>query len=171
MRLALNLHESGMREAKSGSAFPSLDENQRRGLFRASFFSCLMASHGQHPQDTSTPNRGGGGQTVVEMCDVTDSGIVFWSRHRFQIGSELQIRLRRDTLSPKLQVKLEPQGEWVMMHGFVVQCTQVRRQDGTVMFRVDMLFEAALASPQKKVRAKRCFVTPAPHVARPFSLN
>lgn len=131
-----------------------------------------MANHGQHPQDTSARKRGGGGQTVVEMCEVTDSGIVFWSRHRFQIGSELQMRMRRDTLSPASQSKLKVEGKWVMMHGFVVQCVQVRRQDGTLMFRVAMLYDTALAGPQKvKVKAKRCFVTPKVHGGRPFSLN
>ncbi|GEP41555.1 hypothetical protein [Brevifollis gellanilyticus] len=130
-----------------------------------------MANHGQHPQDTSAPKRGGGGQTVVEMCDVTDNGIVFWSRHRFQIGSELQMRMRRDSLSPRLQEKLEAHGKWVMMQGFVVQCAQVRRQDGTLLFKVSMLFDSALVCPKKKVKATRCLMTPVFEGGKAFSLN
>ncbi|MES2597784.1 MAG: hypothetical protein V4662_20800 [Verrucomicrobiota bacterium] len=130
-----------------------------------------MANHGQHPQDTSAPKRGGGGQTVVEMSEVTDNGLVFWSRRRFQIGSELQMRMRRDSLSPKLQAKLETQGQWVMMQGFVVQCAQVRRQDGTLLFNVSMLFDSALVCPRKKVKAKHCVMAPVFDGGQAFSLN
>lgn len=130
-----------------------------------------MANHGQHPQDTSAPKRGGGGQTVVEMCEVTDSGITFWSRHRFQIGSELQMRMRRDVLSVASQAALQVQGKWVMMHGFVVQCAQVRRSDGTVMFRVAMLFDTALACPGERKVHHGCFAAPVMEGCRPFGLN
>ena len=57
-----------------------------------------MAYQGKPKQDTSAPIKGGGGQTVVEMCEVTSSGLMFWSRQRFQIGSELQMRMRRTAL-------------------------------------------------------------------------
>ncbi len=105
-----------------------------------------MAHQGKPKQDTSAPIKGGGGQTVVEMCEVTSSGLMFWSRQRFQIGSELQMRMRRTALPIQAQAKLPCQEEWVMMRGFVVQCTQVRRKDGTIHFQVAMVFEAALAT-------------------------
>lgn len=130
-----------------------------------------MANHGQHPQDTSAHKRGGGGQTIVEMCEVTDSGITFWSRHRFQIGSELQMRMRRDVLTAASQAKFQVQGAWVMMQGFVVQCAPVRRAGGTVMFRVAMLFDTALSCPGKRKVCHGCFAAPVIEGCRPFGLN
>jgi len=127
-----------------------------------------MATQGQHPQESSAPKFGGGGQVVVEMSEVTETGLIFWSRHRFQIGSELQMRMRRDALpSTSSDSSCD---EWVMMRGFVVQCSPVRREDGRLTFRVVMVFDTALALPGK-VKSKRCFTTPAIPGGRPFGLN
>ena len=127
-----------------------------------------MAKHGQHPQESSAPKLGGGGQVVVEMSEVTNAGLVFWSRHRFQIGSELQMRMRRDALPT---TSPDSSGDdWVMMRGFVVQCSPVRREDGRLTFRVVMVFDTALARPGK-MKTRRCFTTPPIPGGRPFGLN
>ncbi len=108
-----------------------------------------MANHGQSPQDTSTPKRGGGGQAIVEMCEVTDTSLTFWSRHRFQIGTELQMRVCTAELPAALAAAADPES-WVSLRGFVVQCVHVRRADGVQAFRVVMLFDSALAEQPKQ---------------------
>ena len=105
-----------------------------------------MANHGQHPQEASASNRSGGGQAVVALCEVTSSGLVFWSRQRFDIGSELQIRLHRDAL-PAQMASAE---EWVTVRGFVIECPPVRRENGTPAFRVSLLLDSALMQPVKQ---------------------
>lgn len=105
-----------------------------------------MANHGQHPQEASASNRSGGGQAVVDLCEVTSSGLVFWSRQRFDIGSELQIRLHRDAL-PAHMASAE---EWVTVRGFVIECPPVRRENGTPAFRVSLLLDSALMQPVKQ---------------------
>ncbi len=104
-----------------------------------------MASHGQHQQESSASNRSGGGQAVVELCEVTSTALVFWSRQRFDIGSELQIRIRRDAL-PGYSDSME---EWITVRGFVVECPPVRREDGTPAFRVSLLLDSALMQPAR----------------------
>lgn len=103
-----------------------------------------MASHSQHQQETSPSNRGGGGQAVVELCKVTERGLVFWSRQRFEIGAELQIRIRRDAVPPGLLPPGSEFEDWLSLSGYVVECPAVRRADGTLGFRVSLLLEWAL---------------------------
>ena len=126
-----------------------------------------MANLGQHPQDTSTPKRGGGSQAIVEMCEVTETSLTFWSRHRFQIGTELQMRLSTAGL-PQALLPAVGTDPWVMLRGFVVQCVHVRRDDGVQGFRVVLLFDSALAEPPKP----KCLYMSQrlPH-CRSFSLN
>jgi len=104
-----------------------------------------MASHSQHQQGTSASKRSGGGQAVVELCEVTTGGLVFWSRQRFEIGAELQIRIRGDVLLCPCGKATNNEGEkWVTVRGFVVECPQVRREDGAHGFRVSLLLDSAL---------------------------
>jgi hypothetical protein len=128
-----------------------------------------MANHGQSPQDTSAPQRGGGGQAIVEMCEVTDTSLTFWSRHRFQIGAELQMRLSTAELPSALAA---PAGKepWVMLRGFVVQCQHVRRDDGVQGFRVVLLFDSALAQPPKP-KCSRIFMRKPLPCCCSFGLN
>lgn len=128
-----------------------------------------MANHGQPPQDTSATNRRGGEQAIVEMCEVTDSSLTFWSRHRFQIGSELQMRLSTAELPQALMAAVgkEP---WVMLRGFVVQCQHVRRDDGLQAFRVVLLFDSALAQPPK-TKCSRIFMRKPLPCCCTFGLN
>jgi hypothetical protein len=128
-----------------------------------------MAKHGQHPQEPSASEMGGGGQTVVEMSEVTETSLIFWSRHRFQIGAELQIRMHREALPSSSQAGASA-GEWVMMRGFVVQSSPLRREDGRLTFRVVLVFDTALARPTK-LKSKPCFRSPAIPGIRAFGLN
>ena len=115
-----------------------------------------MAKPSQHQQEPSDSKRSGGGQTIVELCGVNSSGgIAFWSRQRFDIGAELQIRIRRDALPCALS-HLAPEGggEWIMLSGFVVECPAARRPDGAHAFRVSLLLESALAPPAPRKRSR-----------------
>ncbi len=107
-----------------------------------------MANHSPSPQDTSASKRGGGGQAIVEMCEITSASLTFWSRHRFQIGAELQLRLSSAEL-PQAMLAAAGMEPWVMLRGFVVQCVHVRRPDGVQGFRVVLLFDTALDGPAK----------------------
>ncbi|MDZ4287914.1 MAG: hypothetical protein U0984_08140 [Prosthecobacter sp.] len=106
-----------------------------------------MAKHSQHQQEASESKRSGGGQAVVELCSVSAGGLIFWSRQRFEIGAELQIRIRRDTLPCALQHCCDAKADaWITVSGFVVECPAVRRPDGAHEFRVSLLLESALTS-------------------------
>ncbi len=105
-----------------------------------------MAHHSHHQQGASANKRSGGGQAVVELCDVTSAGLVFWSRQRFDIGSELQIRILRSALSCQCAAATAGTEEWVTVCGFVIECPAVRREDGSPGFRVSLLLDSALMS-------------------------
>jgi len=99
-----------------------------------------MAQHGQHQEDPAPACHGGGGQTIVELCGVSDGGLVFWSRQRFDIGAELQIRIRRDALG----AAPAHLSKWLTVRGFVVACPALRRSDGSHGFQVSLLLDSAL---------------------------
>ena len=83
---------------------------------------------------------GGAGQTVVELCGACGQGLIFWARQRFEVGTELQVRLLVEALPPGLRKVVVEQGErWVTLRGFVVQCLPERKGDGTCGFQVSML--------------------------------
>lgn len=95
-------------------------------------------SHGH----SSSKGRGAG-QAVVELVSVERGGLVFWSRQRFDIGIELQVRMLREGL-PEGFIQMEvPEGdsEWMTIRGFVVACRGVRRDDGSHGFRVSLLLD------------------------------
>lgn len=104
-----------------------------------------MANESQQSQETSAVHRSGGTQAIVELCEVSASGLSFWSRHRFEIGSELQMRLHRDAL-PTPGVSEE---EWVNVCGFVIDFKPVRRSDGAQGFCITLLFDTVLLHPSK----------------------
>ncbi|HEY1081403.1 MAG TPA: hypothetical protein VGE29_04025 [Prosthecobacter sp.] len=117
-----------------------------------------MASHSQHQQGNSTGKRGGAGQTIVELCAVSACGLVFWSRQRFDIGSELQIRVRRDAI-PTLKDAPEGTDEWVTLRGYVVECPSVRRESGEHGFEVSLLLDSALTmapQPRENLSKRAC---------------
>lgn len=114
-----------------------------------------MANHSQHQQGSSAGPRGGAGQTIVELCGVSASGLVFWSRQRFEIGSELQIRVRRDALaSLAFTPPGQDSGPWVSLRGYVVECPAVRRAGGEHGFEVSLLLDIALSAPPKPKAGK-----------------
>ena len=109
-----------------------------------------MANYGQYKQDSSASG-GGGGQAVVELCALTGDGITFWSRRHFQIGTELMLRLKRDSFPPGLKAPGMPEDPWANVRGFVVECTRERRPDGSQAFKVVLLLESALDVPAAPV--------------------
>ena len=97
-----------------------------------------MASSSQSSQDQAGAQRGGAGQTVVELRDVCGSGLVFWSRQRFDVGAELQLRLRSTLLPSAWRANARGAG-WLNLRGLVVLCRSERRGDGSVGFLVSIL--------------------------------
>ncbi|MEN3940091.1 hypothetical protein WJU23_02275 [Prosthecobacter sp. SYSU 5D2] len=103
-----------------------------------------MAKNSQHQQGNSAGKRSGAGQAVVELCAVSACGLVFWSRQRFDIGSELQIRVQRDAI-PALSPEPSGTDKWITITGFVVECPAIRRPNGEHGFQVSLLLESAFA--------------------------
>ena len=135
-----------------------------------------MAKHGQDQQETSAhdakSNRGGR-QAVVELCEISASGLVFWSRHRFEIGSEVQVRIRRSALPPSGQNDAIAHCKWAMLKGFVVACRRQRREDGSSGFQISLLIEqpACACGRSAKIRSKmRWLKTSLPWLRR-FGVN
>ncbi len=137
-----------------------------------------MAKHGQHQQqetsanDGGPPSKRGGRQAVVELCEISTCGLVFWSRTRFEIGAEVQVRMKRTALPPQWQEEVVS-CPWVMLKGLVVACPPQRREDGSSGFAVSLLIEADADGPvhPAKVRSKmRWTRRPMPWLRR-FGLN
>lgn len=107
-----------------------------------------MADKRQSKQDASQDSTRGGGQTIVSLCKVSESGLVFWSRHRFDLASELQVRVRINVLPSLLRACFKDDGHgWTSVRGFVVECRATRRSNGAATFRVSLVLDAALLSP------------------------
>lgn len=128
-----------------------------------------MAKPGQHQQDTSAHDHKsscGGRQIVVELCQVSSCGLVFWSRRRFEIGAEVQVRILRSSLPLYSQMAVASDSPWVMLKGLVVACPGLRREDGSSGFEVSLLVEHL-----PKIRSKmRWFRSRLPGLRR-FGLN
>ncbi len=106
-----------------------------------------MADKRQSKQNRSPHANGGRGQAVVNLCMVNESGLVFWSRHRFDLAAELQVRVRGDVLPAHVRASLEADSKgWVTVRGFVIECRALRRPNGAGAFRVSLLLDAALVS-------------------------
>jgi len=135
-----------------------------------------MAKHGRQKQETSAndeQSKGGGRQAVVELCEVSTCGLVFWSRHRFDIGAEVQVRIHRSTLPVALYNNASTHGKWVTLKGLVVACPQKRREDGSAGFQVSLLIEdmACACHEKPKLRSRmRWLRMPLPWMSR-FGLN
>jgi hypothetical protein len=98
-----------------------------------------MAKPSQHSSGSSSGGVGGAGQAVVELRAASAQGLIFWSRQRFEVGTELQVRLRAAALPEVLRAGAGSMGEWASLRGFVVQCSAERREDGSCGFQVSML--------------------------------
>lgn len=125
-----------------------------------------MANYGQYKQDSSASG-GGGGQAVVELCALTGDGVTFWSRRRFQIGTELMLRLRRDSLPSHLAPQGPPGDPWANVRGFVVECNRARRPDGSQAFKVVLLLESALSMDAEAAPILPCMKIDLPGIKAP----
>lgn len=137
-----------------------------------------MAKPGQHQQQDTSPHdgsskKGGGRQAVVELCGISACGLVFWSRSRFDIGAEVQVRIKRSALPAHWVEQVACCGPWVMLRGLVVACPPQRRQDGSTGFEISLLVEkdAHNAIRPVKLRSKMRWSTPPMPGLRRFGLN
>lgn len=116
-----------------------------------------MAKSSQFTSVSSSGGAGGSAQAVVELCAVRGRGLIFWARQRFQVGAELQVRLRAQDLPVLLNgLGAGQKGEWVMLRGFVVQCQALRRADGSCGFQVSLLIAAAAQEGLAVLGASPC---------------
>jgi hypothetical protein len=91
------------------------------------------------PSSAGGADHGGAGQAVVELCDATPQGMVFWSRQRFEVGAELQLRVKAAALPQPCGWASMGGTEWLNMRGYVVDCQPERRGNGAFGFRVSLL--------------------------------
>lgn len=104
-----------------------------------------MADKRQSRKDTPRNTRRGAGQVIVNLCIASESGVVFWSRHRFDLAAELQLRVRTEVLPMHLRAALKSDARgWATVRGYVVECLAVRRPDGAAVFRVSLMLDAML---------------------------
>lgn len=84
--------------------------------------------------DSNSDNRrsksGGSGKELTCLSSINSSGVVFIARHRMKVSSELTLAVQSCVLGLNF--------EW-NVHGWVVECRQVRREDGR-HFQVTLLF-------------------------------
>ena len=135
-----------------------------------------MAKHSQHQQGASAhdaKSKSGGSQSVVELREISPSGLVFWSRRRFEIGAEIQVRIHRSALPATVQHSTLPPGKWVTLKGFVVACPKHRREDGSSGFHVSLLIEHAPAGVAENTpfRSKMRWLKPPMPWMQSFGLN
>jgi hypothetical protein len=112
--------------------------------------------------------KGSSAQSVVELIAMRPCGLVFWSRHCFEIASELQLRLESEALTgTAMSADLQARDGWVLVRGFVVDCNPARRPDGTVGFEVTLVFEPMMTVSRKPGRVG----APAPRGRHGAGLN
>jgi hypothetical protein len=135
-----------------------------------------MAQHGQQQQETSaadSPSVCGGRQAVVEVCEITSCGLVFWSRYLFEVGAEVQVRIKRSALTPAMLAMTATQSPWVMLKCLVVAGAPQRRADGSSGFKVSLLVVQAAgdSTRERKLRSEGCWCVPPLGGLRRFGLN
>lgn len=135
-----------------------------------------MAKHGQKKQETSAYEKQsvcGGRQVVVELCEITSCGLVFWSRQRFDIGAEMQVRIKRSALTSEMLAMTASNSKWVMLKCLVATCPPQRRDDGSIGFKVSLLVVQASddSTQPPKFRSKMRWFTPSLRGLRRFGLN
>ncbi len=146
-------------------------------LFRG-YSASRMAKPGQHQQQDTSPHdgsskKGGGRQAVVELCGISTCGLMFWSRSRFDIGAEVQVRIQRAALPAHWLEHVPASTRWVMLQGLIVACPPQRREDGSTGFEVSLLIEkdAHDAIRPIQIRSKMRWSTPPMAGLRRFGLN
>ena len=124
-----------------------------------------MGAHRQPDRQPDQSHQAGQplAQSVVELLNVSHSGLIFWSRHQFDITAELQLRLHSRAVkgAPWLTAFKNRQG-WLLLRGFVVQCQPSRRPDGIVGFQVAIVFDPAFtaATPAPAANKKLAAIAP-----------
>lgn len=136
-----------------------------------------MAKPGQNQQETSADDgcsskKAGGRQAVVELCGISSCGMTFWSRSRFDIGAEVQVRIHRSVL-PASWLEDVACGAWILLKGLVVACPPQRREDGSSGFEISLLIEkdAHGAIRPVTVRSQMRWSSPPMPGLRRFGLN
>ena len=106
-----------------------------------------MATKRHSNDDDIQPMQAGGSfaQGIVELLSATHSGLVFWSRHPFEVAAELQLRLHSSALPGS--ESLSGDG-WLVKSGFVVQCKPARRANGSVGFHISVLYVPTDSVPE-----------------------
>ncbi|OYW74394.1 MAG: hypothetical protein B7Z37_18015 [Verrucomicrobia bacterium 12-59-8] len=135
-----------------------------------------MAKHGQKKQETSAFEKQsvcGGRQAVVELSEITTCGLVFWSRHRFDLGAEVQVRIQRSALTPAMLAMTASNSKWVMLKCLVVAGSPQRRSDGSFGFKVSLLVVQAAddSTHEPKLHTKMRWFAPPLRGLRRFGLN
>lgn len=113
-----------------------------------------MAAKRHSNDDDIQPGKAGSGvaQGIVELLSATTSGLVFWSRHPFELTAELQLRVHRSALPPSLADDAMP---WQTKRGFVVHCQPARRANGSVGFQVSVLFLPVAPAANEKPKTRQ----------------
>lgn len=130
-----------------------------------------MATKRHSNDDEIPPGKAGGNvaQSIVEFLSATSSGLIFWSRHPFEVAAEVQLRVRSSILPENAR---EPSiCDWVTKRGFVVLCKPCRRSSGAVGFQVSVLFVSAVATTQPRVAAPPAFDLDPDWIRRLSGLN
>lgn len=105
----------------------------------------FMADKRQSEQGSSSHELGGAGQTIVSLKGVNEGGLTFCSRHRFEVASEVQMRVRWDVLPSALQARLAAdESGWVSVRGFVIECRAERQSNGAALFHVSLVLDVVL---------------------------
>ncbi len=135
-----------------------------------------MAKHGQKNQEPSAFEKQsvcGGRQTVVELCEITSCGLVFWSRQHFDMAAEVQVRIKRSTLTPAMLAMTTSNSKWVMLKCLVVASSPQRRADGSYGFTVSLLVVQAAddSTHAPKLRSKMRWFAPRLRGLQRFGLN
>jgi len=135
-----------------------------------------MAKHGQQQQETSANQKhsvSGGRQTVVELSEITSCGLVFWSRQRFDLGDEVQVRIQRSALTPAMLAMTTSDSKWVMLKCLVATASPQRRSDGSIGFKISLLVVQAADdnTPAPSLRSIMSWFVPPLHGLRRFGLN
>ena len=115
-----------------------------------------MEAKRQQPESGAFKPQSGSVQSVVQLMALKSCGLVFWSRQHFDLTAELQLKLEKSALRgvPTLAHLREHDG-WVMVRGYVVDCTPARRPDGTVGFEVTLIFGPPAGLHWQKGRVPR----------------
>jgi hypothetical protein len=71
--------------------------------------------------------------------------MIFWSRQRFEVGAELQLRAWAEALPARWSCHKSNCDGWVNLRGYVVQCEPERRSDGSFGFRISLLLPSVAA--------------------------